>query len=147
MWVHIRKERHPKKRGNKLDDRAEGPFQVLQRLNNNSYIIDVPDGFGGTSATFNIKDLKLYNYHEPPQQDTSDSRTNPFQQGGTDVATNRNDPLVQINRPLTRAQKRRMDAALNSLVVETFERENSLPSSFQLYNELNVKERENNPTT
>ena len=147
VWIHIRKERHPLKRGSKLDDRADGPFQVLQRLNNNSYIIDIPDGFGGTSATFNIKDLKLYNYHEPPQQDTSNSRTNPFQLGGTDVATNRHDPLVQVNRPLTRAQRRRMDAALNSLVVETFERENSLPLSFKLFNKLNMEGRENNTTT
>ncbi len=63
------------------------------------------------------------------------------------MATNRNDPLIQINRPLTRAQKRRMDAALNSLVVETFERENSLPPPFKLYNKLNMEERDKQSTT
>ncbi len=67
VWVHFRKARFPKKREHKLDARGDGPFKVLQRLNNNSYVIDLPDGFGGTSATFNIKDLKLYDYHEPPE--------------------------------------------------------------------------------
>ena len=63
------------------------------------------------------------------------------------MATNGHDPLVQVNRPLTRAQKRRMDAALNSLVVETFERENSLPLYFKLFNKLNVEGWEHNTTT
>ena len=76
----------------------------------NSYVIDVPNGFGGTSATFNVKDLKLYDYEEPPFEDP-DSRSNPFQLGGTDVpqsVSRVSDPLVQINRPMTRAQTRRM---------------------------------------
>ena len=62
------------------------------------------------------------------------------------MATNRHDPLVLVNRPLTRAQRRRMDAALNSLVVEMFERENTLPLSFKLFNKLNMEGRENNTT-
>ena len=136
VWIHFRKERFQRQRNNKLDPRGDGPFKVLQRLNDNSYIIDIPDGFGGTSATFNVKDLKLYDYEEPDLQDP-DSRSNPFQQGGTDVSSRANqgsDPLVQINRPMTRAQTRRMHLNFSNMVLETLERENSQTLSLIPYN-------------
>ena len=39
--------------------RAEGPFELLERLNNNAYKIDLLGDFQ-VSATFNIADLSLY---------------------------------------------------------------------------------------
>jgi len=36
--------------------RGDGPFQVLKRINNNAYELDMPDKFLG-SHTFNISDL------------------------------------------------------------------------------------------
>ncbi len=72
-----------------------------------------------------------------------DSRTNPSYPGRTDVPINgegpsqrRHDPLVQIHRPLTRSQTRIMLANFSSLVLETYERENSLPFSSYPYNVL-----------
>ena len=44
------------------------------------------------------------------------------------------DPLVQINRPMTRAQTRRMHTNFSNLVLETLERENSQTPSFIPYN-------------
>ncbi|XP_043809768.1 uncharacterized protein LOC122723079 [Manihot esculenta] len=56
IWIHMRKERFPTQRKSKLDARGDGPYQVLKRINDNAYIIDLPGEF--------------------------DSRTNPFQEGG-----------------------------------------------------------------
>ena len=36
VWVHIRKERFPKQRKSKLQPRGVGPFQVLERINDNA---------------------------------------------------------------------------------------------------------------
>ena len=42
MWLHLRKERFPNERKSKLLPRANGPFKVLARYDNNAYKIDVP---------------------------------------------------------------------------------------------------------
>ena len=37
VWVHMRKERFPEQRKSKLQPRGDGPFQVLERINDNAY--------------------------------------------------------------------------------------------------------------
>jgi len=59
MWIHLRKERFPSKRKNKLMPRADGPFEVLERINDNAYKVGLPGDYG-VSATFNVADLKAY---------------------------------------------------------------------------------------
>jgi hypothetical protein len=77
VWVHMRKERFPNQRKSKLQPRGDGPFQVLERINDNAYKIDLPGEYG-VSATFNVADLTLF--------DTDfDSRLNPFEGRGDDV--------------------------------------------------------------
>ncbi|XP_057443380.1 uncharacterized protein LOC130735373 [Lotus japonicus] len=44
VWVHMRKERFPEQRKSKLQPRGDGPFQVLERINNNAYKIELPEG-------------------------------------------------------------------------------------------------------
>ena len=36
VWVHMRKERFPNQRKSKLQPRGDGPFQVLERINDNA---------------------------------------------------------------------------------------------------------------
>ena len=36
VWVHLRKERFPMLRNSKLKPRGDGPFQVLERINDNA---------------------------------------------------------------------------------------------------------------
>ena len=56
--------------------RGDGPFQVLERINNNAYKLDLLDKYN-VSATFNVTDLSLFYVGE-------DLRTNPFQDEGND---------------------------------------------------------------
>ena len=56
VWLHLRKDRFPTKRKSKLSPRGDGPFQVLERINNNAYRLDLPKEYG-VSTTFNISDL------------------------------------------------------------------------------------------
>jgi hypothetical protein len=96
VWVHMRKERFPNQRKSKLQPRGDGPFQVLERINDNAYKIDLPGEYG-VSATFKVVDLTLF--------DTDfDSRSNPFEEIGDDVDQPKNtskDPLHVPNSPMT----------------------------------------------
>src|SRR3954463_8825021 len=58
VWLHLRKDRFPHLRKSKLMPRADGPFKVLQKFNDNAYKLELPAAFG-VSPTFNIAYLKL----------------------------------------------------------------------------------------
>ena len=77
VWVHMRKERFPEQRKSKLQPRGDGPFQVLERINDNAYKLDL-QGEHNVSATFNVSDLTLF-------YACTDSRSNLFQEGGNDM--------------------------------------------------------------
>ncbi|GJY27448.1 reverse transcriptase domain-containing protein [Tanacetum coccineum] len=53
------KERFPAGRFSKLQARSDGPFQVLQRINDNAYKIELPGEYN-VSGTFNVADLSPY---------------------------------------------------------------------------------------
>ena len=48
VWVHLRKDRFLEQRNSKLQPRADGPFKVLRKINNNAYEIDLPSTYGPT---------------------------------------------------------------------------------------------------
>ncbi len=56
-----------------MDPRGDGPFHVLERINDNAYKIDLPGEYN-LSSTFNVADLSLFDFLE--------SRTNLFEEGG-----------------------------------------------------------------
>ncbi|XP_072081053.1 uncharacterized protein [Arachis hypogaea] len=94
VWVHLRKERFPTQRKSKLDPRGDGPFQVLERVNNNAYKIDLPD-----------------------------SRTNLFQEGGNDTSPmgqteNYHMPIGPITRATTKRIKEGFTNMAKSCVQE-----------------------------
>ncbi|KAL3598370.1 hypothetical protein D5086_006288 [Populus alba] len=80
VWIHISKGRFPSKRKSKLMPRADGPFRIIEKVNDNAYKVDLPGDYN-VSATFNVKDLSPY----LDDDDDSDLRTNHFQPGADDV--------------------------------------------------------------
>ncbi|XP_076935559.1 uncharacterized protein LOC143602272 [Bidens hawaiensis] len=80
VWVHLSKDRFPGGKASKLQPRADGPFKVLERINDNACKIDLP-GIYNVSATFNVADLLPF---VPELDDPFDSRTSPSEEGEDD---------------------------------------------------------------
>ena len=76
--IHLRKERFPKERKSKLMHRIYGPFQILKKINDNAYQLDL-QGKYDISLSFNVSDLSPFLVDDP------DLWTNPFEEGGNDV--------------------------------------------------------------
>ncbi|KAJ9536632.1 hypothetical protein OSB04_un000181 [Centaurea solstitialis] len=105
-------ERFPAKRRSKLQPRGDGPFQVLERINDNAYKLDLPGEYQ-VSSTFNVADLSPYDVGD-------DSWTNPFQGGENDggPSNHMKDPLVIREGPITRSRAKLVNGALMSIVAE-----------------------------
>jgi len=84
VWLHLRKERFPQLRKSKLSLRGDGPFQIIKRINNNAYKLDLPAEYG-VHPTFNITDLVPFTGTIANKDDIRDLRANPLQRGGDDV--------------------------------------------------------------
>jgi len=80
VWIHLRKDRFPSKRKSKLMPRADGPFEVLEKVNDNAYKVDLPGDYG-VSCTFNVANLKPY-YEDNHLENL---RTNSFLEEEDDV--------------------------------------------------------------
>jgi len=96
----MRKERFPEQSKSKLQPRGNGPFQVLERISDNAYKIDLPSEYN-VSSTFNVFDLSLFDV-----DGESDLRTNHSQEGDNDgdVTMNKDkDPLEELGEPMTRS--------------------------------------------
>ncbi|XP_027150387.1 uncharacterized protein LOC113750629 [Coffea eugenioides] len=76
VWLHLRKEKFPIQRHNKLLPRGDGPFQVIKRINDNAYKLDLP-GESNVSVAFNVSDLSPF-----VANDEVDLRINLFQEEG-----------------------------------------------------------------
>ena len=73
VWLHLRMDLFPNECKSKLLPRADGPFKVLSRYNNNAYKIDIPRDKYNVSDTFNGMDLSPYHGDEDldPRTDLS----------------------------------------------------------------------------
>ncbi|GKC07679.1 RNA-directed DNA polymerase [Tanacetum coccineum] len=92
VWVYLRRDRFPQGRFGKLHPRADGPFRVLKRINDNAYKVDLP-GHYKVSATFNVADLSPY-----VATAEDDSGTSPFLEGEDDTDP---DPIEEPFGPST----------------------------------------------
>ena len=107
----MRKERFPTRRQSKLHPRGDGPFQVLERINDNAYKLDLLGEYN-ISATFKVSDLSPFNVGD-------DSRTNPFEERGNDENQQAfKDPLRVPVEPITKARSKKIKEALNGLIQE-----------------------------
>jgi hypothetical protein len=80
VWLHLCKDCFPDLRKSKLMPRVDGPFQVIEKINDNAYKLELPADFGTVSPTFNIADFKPYFGEE----DEIASRTTSIQEGEHD---------------------------------------------------------------
>ena len=129
VLVHFRKERFPKQRKSKLSPRGDGPFQVLERINDNAYKIDL-QGEYNVSGTFNVADLSPFDVG-----DELDSRTNHPKEAGNDMDLTKlddgldgedskkikdkaKDPLSMPQGPITRSRSKKLQEALISYMQD-----------------------------
>ncbi|WVZ84693.1 hypothetical protein U9M48_031689 [Paspalum notatum var. saurae] len=108
VWLHLRKDRFPDLRKFKLIPRADGPFKIIEKINDNAYKLELPPEFG-VSPTFNIADLKPY----LGEEDELESRTTPLQEGKDDedisLMLTSDTPSVVMHGSLTRARARQLN--------------------------------------
>ena len=106
----MRKERFLTRRRSKLHPRGDGQFQVLKRINDNAYKLDLTGEYN-ISATFNVSDLSPFDVGD-------DLRTNPFEEKGNDENQQAlNDPLYVPVGPIIRAKSKKIKEALNGLIL------------------------------
>lgn len=117
VWVHLRKERFPTQRKSKLLPRGDGPFQVVAKVNDNAYKLELPGEYG-VSATFNVADLSPFDVG-----DEFNSRSNSLQEGGNDEdQTGDQETFKGLGGPMTRARTKKTKEALQQLIATTLER-------------------------
>ena len=116
VLLHLRKDRFPDLRKSKLMPRADGPFKVLEKINDNAYKLELPADFG-VSPTFNIADLKPY----LGEDDELPSRMTSIQEGEDDEDISSNvtptsPPTTHIG-PITRARARQLNYQVLSFLA------------------------------
>ena len=117
VWLHLRKDRFPDLRKSKLMPRADGPFKIIEKINDNAYKLELPPEFG-VSPTFNISDLRPY----LGEEDELESRTTPIQEGEDDEDITPSDehiahvPTTEIQGPITRARARQLNLEVSSFL-------------------------------
>jgi hypothetical protein len=116
VWLHLRKDRFPHQCKSKLSPRGDGPFKVLEKINDNAYKIELPPEYSNVSATFNVKDLLQF-------VGESESRTTPPQEGEADediasIDNNiiKNKDATNIVGPVTRMRAQQLEKEIHSQV-------------------------------
>ncbi|KAI3453490.1 hypothetical protein Pfo_010153 [Paulownia fortunei] len=151
VWLHMRKDCFPEHRRSKLLPRGDGPFQMVECINDNAYKLELPGEYG-VSASFNVSDLSPFDVGD------EDLRTNPFQEGENDEnkATHSriqegkltrglgrtqgqqlHDPLSLPSGPITRFRAKHFKEVLYGLIQQVGEMPNTWgpnmsPNPFQI---------------
>jgi hypothetical protein len=76
VWLHLRKDRFSELKKSKLMPRADCPFKIIEKINDNAYKVELPPEFV-ISLTFNISDLRPY----LGEEDEFESMMTPIQEG------------------------------------------------------------------
>jgi hypothetical protein len=115
VWLHLRKDIFLDLRKYKLMPRADGPFKILDKINDNACKLELHSEFR-ISPTFNISDLKPY----LGEEDELELRTTLIQEGEDDEDTTpsytHNDTLLHIQGPITRACAQQLNLEVSSLL-------------------------------
>jgi len=101
LWLHLRKKIFPSQRKFKLLPRANGPFCVVARINDNVYKVDLPGEYN-VSTTFNVSDFSPFLEDDFEDKEELDLRANPNQLGGDDMPHSN----MTYESPLTRSKSK-----------------------------------------
>ena len=115
----MRKERFHSQRKSNLQPQGDGPFQVLSKINDNAYKIDLPNEHG-VSNTFNVPDLSPFDVGDEELK----SRSNSLKEGrdGENQKRNKDTEAIQgLGGPMTRARAKKEKEALNQMVATFIE--------------------------
>ncbi|KAI6688767.1 hypothetical protein NL676_025595 [Syzygium grande] len=118
----MRTKRFLKQQHSKLLPRGDGPFMVLERVNNNAYKLDLPGEYG-ISATFNVSNLTLFDAD-------ADLKPNPLDGGGNNVdiepyrGGDARDLLFYPLSPITRARVKEFKQAVGIMVQDIWNEDN-----------------------
>jgi hypothetical protein len=82
VMVYLRKGRLPVGVSGKLRNKKYGPCKILKNINDNAYVVDLPEDLA-ISSTFNVADIFEY---FPQAKSELNSRMSFFQERETDVA-------------------------------------------------------------
>jgi hypothetical protein len=122
--------------------RANGPFKILEKINDNAYKLELPPEYG-VSPTFNISDLQPY----LGEEDEVLSRTISIQEG-VDVkyitTSDTTIPSIELRGPIMRPRAQQLRHRLNSfLFSSTDDLENRLlPNDLIVIRNQGVDHRE-----
>jgi len=120
VWVYLRKDRFPEKRHSKLLPRGDGPFKVLERINDNAYKIELPRSDYAVTNTFNVADLSPF---FGPEGSESRSTLSQAGEDDEDIHHDSTQPCVEqtnnvYKAPMTRARAQRLQHKVNSLLID-----------------------------
>jgi hypothetical protein len=105
-------------RKSKLMPRADGPFKIIEKINDNAYKLKLLLEFG-VSLTINISDLR----HYLGEEDELESRMTPIQEGEDDkyitLSDTHNPPPLVIKGPITRARVRQLNQQVSSFLCSS----------------------------
>ncbi|KAI3459661.1 hypothetical protein Pfo_016324 [Paulownia fortunei] len=125
VWLHMRKDHFPEHRRSKLLPRGDGPFQVVECINDNAYKLELPGEYG-VSASFNVSDLSHF--------DVEGELTRGL---GRTQGQQLHDPLNLPSGPIIRFRAKRFKEALYGLIRQVGEMPNTWgpnmsPNPFQI---------------
>ncbi|KAF8059642.1 hypothetical protein N665_1226s0001 [Sinapis alba] len=110
VWIHLRKERFPNERKSKLMPRIDGPFEIIKKISNNAYKIDLQ---GKHDSAKEDRDGELRD--EPAEEENFLS----FSKG-----------------PMTGARTRKLIEAIGGLIRKSLKQEECLGGSLILQDTL-----------
>uniref|UniRef100_A0A2N9FMT4 Integrase catalytic domain-containing protein n=1 Tax=Fagus sylvatica TaxID=28930 RepID=A0A2N9FMT4_FAGSY len=123
VWVHMRKERFSAHKKTKLHPQGDEPFQILEKINDNAYKVDLPGEYK-VSATFNVSDLSPFDVGEDSWSNPFEERGNDGNQGGPSLK----DPLQVPDGPITRSRAKKIKEAMEGLVQSTWDEASKSPT-------------------
>ncbi|KAI3450233.1 hypothetical protein Pfo_006898 [Paulownia fortunei] len=132
----MRKDRFPEHRRSKLLPRGDGPFQVVERINDNAYKLELPGEYG-VSASFNVSDLSPFDNNKNKATHSRIQEGELTRGLGRTQDRQLHDPLSLPSGPITRFRAKRFKEALYGLIQQVGEMPNTWgpnmsPNSFQI---------------